>query len=60
MKGELREKYGFSEECEVIAGCGDNMMSAIGTGNIKSDILTMSLGTSGTIYRFSESVEVNK
>jgi len=56
MKIELIERYGLSDDCEVVCGCGDNMMSAIGTGNIDHDIITISLGTSGTIYRFSESV----
>ncbi len=34
----------------VSSGGGDNMMGAIGTGNVKEGILTMSLGTSGTVY----------
>jgi len=35
------------------------MMSAIGTGNVNTNIITMSLGTSGTIYRFSDSVQAD-
>ena len=35
------------------AGGGDNMMGAIGTGNIKPGVLTASLGTSGTLYGVS-------
>lgn len=34
----------------VSSGGGDNMMSAIGTGNIAEGRLTMSLGTSGTLF----------
>lgn len=34
----------------VSSGGGDNMMSAIGTGNISSGLLTLSLGTSGTLF----------
>jgi xylulokinase len=30
------------------------MMSAIGTGNIRAGVVTVSLGTSGTICAFSE------
>jgi D-xylulose kinase len=37
----------------VSAGGGDNMMGAIGTGNVRPGVLTVSLGTSGTIYAFS-------
>ncbi|MDJ0657080.1 MAG: xylulokinase [Xanthomonadales bacterium] len=39
----------------VAIGGGDNMMGAIGTGNVSPGVLTMSLGTSGTVYAFSES-----
>jgi len=38
----------------VSAGGGDNMMGAIGTGNVVPGVSTASLGTSGTIYSYSE------
>jgi xylulokinase len=47
---ELVDKYGFSIACKIDAGSGDNMYGAIGTGNIKPGIVTISLGTSGTAY----------
>jgi len=47
---ELVEKYGFSQDCWIDAGSGDNMYGAVGTGNIKPGIVTISLGTSGTAY----------
>ncbi|HUG71820.1 MAG TPA: xylulokinase [Steroidobacteraceae bacterium] len=34
----------------VSAGGGDNMMAAIGTGNVTPGLLSMSLGTSGTLF----------
>jgi len=34
----------------VATGGGDNMMGAVGTGNVSPGKLTMSLGTSGTVY----------
>src|SRR5499427_8106051 len=34
----------------VSSGGGDNMMGAIGTGNIRPGVITASFGTSGTIY----------
>ncbi|RPH98084.1 MAG: xylulokinase [Lysobacterales bacterium] len=38
----------------VSSGGGDNMMGAIGTGNVRAGKLTMSLGTSGTVYAYSD------
>ena len=46
--------YGISEGAVVAAGGGDNMMSAIGTGTVRDGFLTMSLGTSGTLFGFSK------
>lgn len=44
----LARQFGFSPECLVDAGSGDNMYGAVGTGNVSPGILTVSLGTSGT------------
>ncbi len=38
----------------VSAGGGDNMMGAIGTGNVRAGVVTASFGTSGTIYACAE------
>ncbi|MDB6124539.1 MAG: xylulokinase, partial [Pedosphaera sp.] len=38
----------------VSAGGGDNMMGAIGTGNVSAGVITASFGTSGTIYACAE------
>ncbi|MES2818147.1 MAG: xylulokinase [Pseudomonadota bacterium] len=38
----------------VASGGGDNMLGAIGTGNIRPGVITMSLGTSGTLYAYSD------
>jgi len=46
--------YGFSTECTIDAGSGDNMYGAIGTGNFVPGVVTISLGTSGTAYTFLE------
>jgi xylulokinase len=42
--------FGIPEGIPVSCGGGDNMMGAIGTGTVESGSLTMSLGTSGTLY----------
>ena len=54
LRSTLREEWGLPDDVLVSAGSGDNMMSAIGTGNIRPGIVTMSLGSSGTICAFSE------
>lgn len=54
LRSVLREKWGLAEDALVSAGSGDNMMSAIGTGNIRPGVVTVSLGTSGTICAFAE------
>jgi xylulokinase len=46
--------YGIPEGAIVSSGGGDNMMSAIGTGTVRDGFLTMSLGTSGTLFGFSK------
>jgi xylulokinase len=46
--------YGINEGVLVSSGGGDNMMSAIGTGAVRDGLLTMSLGTSGTLFGFSK------
>jgi xylulokinase len=56
--GYLSEKaahsLGLSTDVLVSAGGGDNMMGAIGTGNTSPGKVTVSLGTSGTVYAYSE------
>lgn len=47
-------ELGLSPDCVVSTGGGDNMMGAIGTGNVKEGIVTLSLGTSSTVYSFSD------
>jgi xylulokinase len=37
----------------VSSGGGDNMMAAIGTGNVSPGVMTVSLGTSGTAFSYS-------
>ena len=53
LRSTLREKFQLGDVL-VSAGGGDNMLGAIGTGNIATGRLSMSLGTSGTLYAFTE------
>lgn len=53
LRDSLREAWGLEKSPVVSAGGGDNMMGAIGTGNVQPGVVTVSLGTSGTVYAFS-------
>jgi xylulokinase len=53
LRDELRKAWGLKQSPVVSAGGGDNMMGAIGTGNITPGCVTASLGTSGTLYSYS-------
>ncbi len=46
--------FGIPEGIPVSTGGGDNMMGAVGTGAVQEGVLTMSLGTSGTIYVYGD------
>jgi len=50
LQPELATAWGLSQGVVVSAGGGDNMMGAIGTGNVTPGCVTASLGTSGTLY----------
>lgn len=47
---EIATVLGIPAGIPVSIGGGDNMMGAIGTGNVNAGVVTMSLGTSGTVY----------
>jgi xylulokinase len=53
VRHEVAAELGLSTATVVSSGGGDNMMGAIGTGNIREGIVTLSLGTSSTVYSFS-------
>ena len=54
LRPKLVEAWGLSGSVVVSSGGGDNMMGAIGTGNVQPGVVTVSLGTSGTLYAFSK------
>ena len=51
---EAARTLGIPEGIPVSSGGGDNMMGAIGTGTVRDGTLTMSLGTSGTLFGASD------
>ena len=52
IRAEVAEELGLPPNCVVSAGGGDNMMGAIGTGNVREGVVTLSLGTSSTVYTY--------
>ncbi len=59
LRPDLAAKHGLSRDVVVSAGGGDNMMGAIGTGNVSPGVITASFGTSGTIYAFAKKPAVD-
>ncbi len=54
VRPRAAEEFGLPEGVPVAIGGGDNMMGAIGTGNLGPGNMTMSLGTSGTVYAHAD------
>jgi xylulokinase len=54
LSKQVAEELDLPSGIPVAVGGGDNMMAAIGTGNVSPGKLTMSLGTSGTVYAYSD------
>jgi xylulokinase len=50
---KMAKQLGLRPDVLVSSGGGDNMMAAIGTGNVGTGQLTISLGTSGTLFSHS-------
>ena len=53
LRPSLARKWGLPAGVWVSSGGGDNMMGAIGSGNVSGGKVTVSLGTSGTLYGYS-------
>ena len=52
-------QLGVPATAKVAVGGGDNMMAAIGTGCVEEGRLAMSLGTSGTLFAYSDTPVVD-
>lgn len=53
LRAELARRWKLPAKVLVSSGGGDNMMGAIGSGNVRPGAVTVSLGTSGTLYSYS-------
>ncbi|MET0716784.1 MAG: xylulokinase [Pseudoxanthomonas sp.] len=54
LRADRAEELGLPPGVLVAVGGGDNMMAAIGTGCVVPGRLAMSLGTSGTLFAYSD------
>jgi xylulokinase len=54
LSAGVAAELGLPPGIPVGIGGGDNMMGAIGTGNVRPGNVTMSLGTSGTVYAYAD------
>lgn len=59
LRADLASSWNLTSSVTVSSGGGDNMMGAIGTGNVTQGVMTASLGTSGTLYAFSNAPVVD-
>ncbi|WP_454828621.1 xylulokinase [Pseudoxanthomonas wuyuanensis] len=50
----VADALGIPQGVRVAVGGGDNMMAAIGTGSVVTGRLSMSLGTSGTLFAYAD------
>ncbi|MBN2617015.1 MAG: xylulokinase [Spirochaetales bacterium] len=57
---EAAKLFGIPQGILVSSGGGDNMIAAIGTGVVADGVMTMSLGTSGTLYGYSSTPVIDK
>lgn len=53
LRPALAHELGLDDNVVIASGGGDNMLGAIGTGNIAPGLVTVSLGTSGTVCAYS-------
>ena len=54
LRKDVAEELGLPAGIPTGIGGGDNMMGAVGTGNVCAGRITMSLGTSGTVYAYAD------
>ena len=59
ISAQRADELGIGRGVRVAVGGGDNMMAAIGTGCVVPGKLAMSLGTSGTLFAYSDTPVVD-
>ncbi|MFN0020630.1 MAG: xylulokinase [Pirellulaceae bacterium] len=56
---EAAAELGLSTKCVVVGGAGDCAANAVGTGVVKSGVLSTSIGTSGIMFVHSDEVQID-
>ncbi len=54
LTAEAAEQLGLTPQCQVVGGAGDCAAGAIGTGVVRSGVLSTSIGTSGVMFVHSD------
>ena len=57
---EVSKITGLKEGTPVVGGGGDQSSSAIGCGIVESGIISITIGTSGVVFAFSDEVKLDK
>ena len=53
------KELGLSTDCVVVGGAGDCAANALGTGVVRSGVLSTSIGTSGIMFVHSDEVQID-
>lgn len=56
---EAAAQLGLSTSCVVVGGAGDCAANAVGTGVVKTGVLSTSIGTSGIMFVHSDEVQID-
>jgi xylulokinase len=52
-------RYGFSPDCQILPGTGDNPASLVGLGLVSGGALGISLGTSDTVFAYMDNASTD-
>ncbi len=53
------QRFGFSADCKILPGTGDNPASLVGLGLVSGGALGISLGTSDTVFAYMNTVSTD-
>ncbi|RKP53682.1 xylulokinase [Pararobbsia silviterrae] len=56
VRPEVAAEFGFAPTTRVACGSGDNVMGAVGTGNVAAGRATLGLGTSGVLNLHADTI----
>jgi xylulokinase len=59
LEADVAAELGLPAGLPVIAGGGDNAAAAVGTGVVRSGVVSSSIGTSGVVFAHSDSIALD-